>query len=69
MFRARSSTSLAPRDFHGMTRLATPSAPACQHCSSSETETVSTMAHHTVDADQWFHCHDCGRYFTTSDDM
>ncbi len=68
MFDTRPSTSPAPREPHSMAT-ATPSTPACAHCSSSGTEVVSTMARYTVNAERWFHCVDCGHYFTTSDEM
>jgi len=42
--------------------------PLCTRCASSETEAVVTMRRHTVDADPWYRCEECGHVFTTPRD-
>jgi hypothetical protein len=49
-------------------REGSPSSPPCTRCASSETEPVVTMRRHTVDADPWYHCEECGHVFTTPRD-
>ena len=49
-------------------REGSPSSPPCIRCASSETEPVVTMRRHTVDADPWYHCEECGHVFTTPRD-
>jgi uncharacterized Zn finger protein len=43
-----------------------PSSPPCAHCASTGTEPVTTMQRHTVEADSWYRCQDCGHVFTLS---
>jgi hypothetical protein len=38
--------------------------PLCTQCASSATEPVVTMRRHTVDADPWYQCEECGHVFT-----
>ena len=44
-------------------REGSPSSPPCAQCASAETEPVITMQRHTVDADPWYHCEECGHVF------
>jgi len=44
----------------------TPPSPQCVRCAGSGTEPVATMQRHTVSADSWYRCQDCGHVFTTS---
>jgi len=44
-----------------------PSSPPCTQCASSQTEPVVTMQRHTVDADPWYHCEECGHTFAAHD--
>jgi len=52
----------------GDARAGSPSSPSCARCAGSATEPVVTMQRHTVDADQWYHCEECGHVFTTPRD-
>ena len=44
-----------------------PSSPPCTQCG-SDTDPVVTMRRHTVDADPWFRCVECGYVFTPAND-
>jgi hypothetical protein len=66
MFRAHLFSEDLYGAFHDPRHLDPPPSPACAQCSSSQTEPVATMARHTADAGEWFHCAECGRFFTTS---
>ena len=46
-------------------RESAPSSPPCTECAGAATEPVATMGRHTADADQWYHCEECGHVFTT----
>jgi uncharacterized Zn finger protein len=52
-------------DVDGDLRERAPSTPPCAHCGSMETEPMATMQRHTVDADPWYRCEECGHVFST----
>jgi hypothetical protein len=48
-------------------RYGSPSTPPCSKCASPDTEPVVTMQRHTVDADPWYRCEECGHTFAARD--
>ena len=44
-------------------REGSPLSPPCTQCAGSETEPIVTMQRHTVDADPWYQCEECGHIF------